>query len=116
MQVPPFCRTILVVICLLTATVNSAAQSQANTGNIEGRVVDSNGASVPGVTVAVTNQETGFTKSVQSNDDGLYKILLLPPGRYKVEASAAKGFAPASFTNVVVTVGGQTPLDIQLSD
>jgi hypothetical protein len=115
MQVPPFCRTILVVICLLTATVNSAAQSQANTGNIEGRVVDSNGASVPGVTVAVTNQETGFTKSVQSNDDGLYKILLLPPGRYKVEASAAKGFAPASFTNVVVTVGGQTPLDIQLS-
>lgn len=115
MRVPPLCRIMLAAICLFAGTANIEAQSQANTGNIEGRVVDSNGASVPAVTVLVTNQETGLTKSVQTNEDGLYRILLLPPGNYKIETSGAQGFAPASFTNVVVTVGGQTPLDIQLS-
>ena len=109
-----------VVLCQLTLLVfsfgmNVFGQSQANTGNIEGRVVDPNGAAVPGVTVTATNEATGFTKSAQANDDGIYRILLLPPGNYKVTTSAAQGFAPATFSNVVVTVGGQTPLDVQLS-
>ncbi|MGH9958598.1 MAG: TonB-dependent receptor, partial [Pyrinomonadaceae bacterium] len=84
------------------------------TGNIEGRVIDPNGAGVPGVTVTATNPETGLAKSSQASDEGLYRISFLQPGRYKVDASGAQGFAPASFNNVIVTVGGQTPLDIQL--
>ncbi len=102
------------VFCLLMFGTASLAQSQATTGNIEGRVMDPNGAAVPGVTVTATNQETSLAKSAQSNDEGLYRISFLQPGRYKVETSGVQGFAPASFGNVVVTVGGHTPLDIQL--
>ena len=115
MRVPPILWMILAAVCLLGGNIESLAQSQANTGNIEGRVLDANRAAVPGVTVTATNQDTGLVKSVETSDDGFYRILLLPPGKYKVETSGAQGFAPASFTNVVVTVGGQTPLDIQLS-
>ena len=50
-----------------------------------------------------------------TNDEGIYRIVFLPPGAYKVETSGAQGFTPATFTNVIVTVGGQTPLDIQLA-
>jgi hypothetical protein len=46
---------------------------------------------------------------------GVMSFVFLPPGAYKVETSGAQGFVPASFTNVIVTVGGQTPLDIQLA-
>lgn len=102
------------LLCLLTFGAVASAQSQATTGNIEGRVSDPNDAAVPGVTVTATNQETSFAKSAQSNDEGLYRLSFLPPGRYKVETGGAQGFAPATFSNVVVTVGGQTPLDIQL--
>jgi hypothetical protein len=77
--------------------------------------VDANAAGVPGVTVTATNLETGLAKSAVGNDEGFYRILLLPPGKYKVDTSGGAGFAPASFTNVIVTVGGQTPLDIQLT-
>ncbi len=38
------------------------AQSQASTGNIEGRVADPQGAAVPNVSVTARNQDTGFEK------------------------------------------------------
>ena len=105
----------LLLALVLLFSVNIFAQSQANTGNIEGRVTDPNAAAVPNVTVAATNLATGLQKSAQTNDEGVYRIVFLPPGAYKVETSGAQGFAPTTFTNVIVTVGGQTPLDIQLA-
>lgn len=108
-------RMCLLIVCLLSVSITVAAQSQANTGNIEGRVTDPNSAAVPNVTVTATNLATGLSKNAVTNDEGIYRIVFLPPGAYKVETSGAQGFVPATFTNVVVTVGGQTPLDIQLA-
>ena len=108
-------RVPLLIATVLSLSLIVLAQSQANTGNIEGRVTDPNAASVPNVTVTATNLATGLQKTAQTNDEGVYRIVFLPPGMYKVETSGAQGFVPANFTNVIVTVGGQTPLDIQLS-
>ena len=108
-------RVPLLLALLLSISVITFAQSQANTGNIEGRVTDPNTASVPNVTVTATNLANGLQKNAVTNDEGVYRIVFLPPGTYKVETSAAQGFTPATFTNVIVTVGGQTPLDIQLA-
>lgn len=108
-------RIPLLLVLFLSIALSINAQSQANTGNIEGRVTDPNAASVPNVTVTATSLATGLQKSAQTNDEGVYRIVFLPPGAYKVETSGAQGFTPATFTNVIVTVGGQTPLDIQLA-
>ena len=108
-------RVPLLLALVLFLSTSIFAQSQANTGNIEGRITDPNGASVPNVTVTATNLANGLQKSAQTNDEGVYRIVFLPPGGYKVETSGAQGFNPAQFTNVIVTVGGQTPLDIQLA-
>lgn len=101
-------------VTLLFATI-AFSQSQSTTGNIEGRVVDANGAVVPGVSLTATNQDTGFTKTATSDSDGNYLFILLPPGNYKVEVGAVKGFAAATYNNVAVTVGAKTPLEITLS-
>ena len=100
---------------LLLAATSAFAQSQATSGNIEGRVLDPNGAAVPGVAVTATNQETGFEKSATTDADGNYRVVLLPPGRYRVVAAGAQGFQGATLENAAVTVGGQTTLDINLS-
>jgi hypothetical protein len=100
------------IILLFAAGV--LAQSQATTGNIEGHVADQNGAVVPNVSVSATNQDTGFGKTVMTDNDGNYIFVLLPPGKYKVEAKAAQGFQPSTFENVPVTVGGKTSLEIVL--
>ncbi|MEP6635764.1 MAG: TonB-dependent receptor [Acidobacteriota bacterium] len=107
-------RLCTLVIALLILTTSAFAQSQATTGNIEGRVLDPKGAVVPGVTVTAFNQATGLEKSVTSDSDGNYLIILLPPGVYAVKTSSPSGFQPASYANVAVNVGGKTPLEITL--
>ncbi len=99
---------------IVLSAIAALAQSQATTGNIEGRVTDPNGAAVPGVTVTATNQETALAKSAETDSEGIYRIIFLPPGKYRVTTTAAQGFAAANFSNVIVTVGGQTPLDMQV--
>lgn len=102
------------ILVVTMFALNVFAQSQAATGNIVGRVVDPNGAAVPGVLVTATNQDTGLEKSTKSDDEGNFRFVLLPPGKYRVTTSAAQGFADARYENVLVTIGGQTPLDVQL--
>ena len=90
------------------------SQSQSTTGNIEGRVADPNGAVVPGIGIIATNQDTGLNRSVNTDSDGNYIFVLLPPGNYRVEVSATKGFAAAKYQNLRVTVGAKSSLDIVL--
>jgi outer membrane receptor protein involved in Fe transport len=109
-----FNRMLLLCASLALATTAAFPQSQATSGNIEGRVLDPNGAAVPGVNVTATNQQTGFEKTATSDEDGNYRLILLPPGTYKIVAAGAAGFQPATLENAIVTVGGQTNIDINL--
>ncbi len=108
-------KTAAFIGSILLFSVAAIAQSQSTSGNIEGRIVDQNGAIVPNVTVVVTNQDTGFGKTVQSDSDGNYIVILLPPGNYRVETTAAQGFGAAKYENLRVTVGAKTSLDITLA-
>src|SRR5438105_3236296 len=81
--------------------LNAMAQSQASTGQISGLVTDTNGAAVPNATVKATSKDTGLERSVTTSGDGLYTIVLLPPGTYTVNATAT-GFAAATIGEVVV--------------
>jgi outer membrane receptor protein involved in Fe transport len=114
-RVPPFFAR-LVVLCLCIGLLAPAAfaQSEATTGNIEGRVLDPNGAVVPNATVTAKNDATGLEKTATTDGEGNYRIILLPPGTYSVRTQTT-GFHAWTGSNVVVTVGGKTPLDIQLA-
>ena len=70
-------RAVLGVICLLLAT---AAHAQVTTADILGRVTDSSGAVLPGVSVTVVNTATRDTRSQTTNDTGDYVFNLLPIG------------------------------------
>ena len=63
-------RLCALAILLLTCTITALAQSQATTGNIEGRVLDPKDAALPGASVTVTNQQTGLEKSTTTDDQG----------------------------------------------
>ena len=61
---------------------------QKSTGDIEGKVTDANGAVVPGVSITVTGLSVGFSRTIQSNSDGEFRIPQLPVGTYKVTTAA----------------------------
>jgi outer membrane receptor protein involved in Fe transport len=104
----------MLVVCACAFGLNASAQSQATTGDIEGRVLDPQEAAVPNATVTATNQATGLEKSATADSEGNYRIILLPPGQYTVRATG-QGFAQTELRDVTVTVGGKTPLEVKLS-
>src|SRR5918912_2926094 len=77
--------------------------AQQTSGNINGRVVDQQGAAVPGVTVTAKNPATGLVRAEVSDAEGLYRINALPVGRYDVSAEL-QGFATMSAKEVEVNV------------
>jgi len=89
---------------VLVLAVPAAAQTQITTGVIEGIVVDSSGAILPGVDVELRNVDTNFTRSLVTDRDGRFVALQLPPGRYTVTFKLAS-FATTVQENVLVTVG-----------
>jgi hypothetical protein len=72
-------------LCLATAL------AQTPLGTVTGLASDASGASVPGVSITLTNQQTGVKRSTVSNESGVYSFPNLQPGAYKLSAEA-KGF------------------------
>ena len=84
-----------VLVCAIAAGTFSAvlsevyfAQSQALNGQIEGTVLDQNKAAVPNAVITVTNIESGATRTVNTDDSGVYRFPLLPLGTYRITAEA----------------------------
>jgi len=89
------------------------AQAQSATATLSGTVVDQNNAVVPGAAITVTNTATGLKRETATNDEGHFTIPLLPPSSYVVRAEHS-GFSPIQIPSVVLNVGDQKALQIQL--
>src|SRR6266545_5623381 len=104
----------LVVLTLLTAfCLLPSALGQSATATLSGTIEDQNKASIPGVLVTIENTGTTLKREATTNDDGSFTVPLLPPGRYVVTARR-DGFAPVQINDVVLNVGDQKGLKIEL--
>ncbi|MCU1298277.1 MAG: hypothetical protein JWO91_2555 [Acidobacteriaceae bacterium] len=74
----------VVVVCLLLGATGLGFAQNTNSGDIRGTATDSSGAVLPGVIVTVTNIDTGATKDMVTNNDGLYDTASILPGRYRI--------------------------------
>ncbi|HEY4764965.1 MAG TPA: TonB-dependent receptor [Candidatus Sulfotelmatobacter sp.] len=104
-----FIRRVL-AFCLLVCIAGPAFSQSTNSGDIRGTVTDPSGAVVPGVTVTVLNLDTGTTKDLVSNSDGLYDTASILPGNYRV-TFRKEGFGklvrgPITLQVGIITVNG----------
>ncbi len=74
---------LLAAFVLLMAAIPALAQNR-NAGEIRGTVLDSSGAAVPGVAVAVTNVNTGVVTTTTTGPAGVYDIPWVETGHYTV--------------------------------
>jgi outer membrane receptor protein involved in Fe transport len=103
----------LCAFCLLLFAVGAQAQT-STTGTIEGTVADTNGAPVPNVTITVSSPNLIRPQSAQSDDEGRYQILNLPPGRYTIGVAATGGFGEFKQENVEVNLSSSSKADVTL--
>jgi hypothetical protein len=106
-------RASIGVLWALLLSVSAFGQSQAANGSIEGTVTDISQGVLPGVTVTITNIETGNERSVTTNADGRYRSLLLPLGRYRVVAELP-GFKKFDQSGIVLQAGQTDVINVVL--
>lgn len=94
------------------AVASALAQNLDNV-IINGRVVDQNGAIIPGAAVSVTLARTGSRRTASADTDGRYRILQIEPGAYVLSASAP-GFARQDREGIAVISGQNLHIDIVL--
>src|SRR5579859_1297722 len=83
-----FVLTAILAACFLFAAF---AVAQSSSGDIYGRVLDSNGDVIPDAEVTLTNQQTGDTRTVKTGNLGDFIFATLQPGAYTVLIKA-QGF------------------------
>jgi hypothetical protein len=101
---------LLATLCLSTLV---SARAQSATATLGGMVVDQNGALVASASVTATNTATGLERRASTSDNGTFTIPLLPPSTYTLLVEH-EGFATARVSEVVLNVGDQKALKIQL--
>ncbi len=88
------------------------AQSQ-NTSQIQGTVQDASGAPIPGAQVKVTQTETGVSRVVNTETDGVYVLPNLPIGPYRLEVSKT-GFSTYVQTGIELQVATNPTIGVSL--
>src|SRR6476619_7920910 len=88
--------------------------AQTTTAELRGTVLDPSSAPVSGAEVTATNVDTGFTRSVSTNDSGGYVIADLPYGNFRITA-VKPGFQQLVRTGVVLNIGDRRTLDFSLA-
>jgi len=97
---------------LLVLTL-SAGFAQIGTSTITGRVVDASGAIVPNVAITILQKTTNFTFQAVTNEDGLYRVLSLQPGAYRITFEAG-GFKKSVRDDIELRTGDTMAVDITM--
>lgn len=79
---------IALLAMLISGFLVGTISAQSGTTGISGTIKDQQGAVVPGATVTLTNPNTGFSRTVTTNDVGNFSFPAISPGTYQIEVRA----------------------------
>jgi hypothetical protein len=85
--------------------------AQMPTATILGVAKDTSGGVLPGVTVTVTNIDTGLTRTLKTGDDGEYRVPELPVGHYEVKGEHP-GFKTVTRNGITLEVTEQAVINM----
>ncbi len=106
-------RTLLAAVVIAAMVFPQGAQAQQLTGAVEGKIVDSSGGVLPGVTIELLNAATGIALTQVSRADGIYAFNAVKPGAYLLKA-ALQGFRGSSL-RVDVALNRSVKADLTLA-
>src|SRR5579871_5534550 len=106
--------TVFALAGVVTVLCSPGARAQSTTATLAGSVVDTSGAAIPAVNIAITNSGTGATRSILSDEAGRFSAPQLSPGAYEITATAP-GMAKLVQTGVTLEVGQEVSLSLKMT-
>ena len=100
-------RLTFLTLFLFTFNLQFVNAQDLDTVTIAGRVVDQNGAVIPGAQIRAN------TRTVTADDQGRYRLIQLEPGIYVIRVSCT-GFATQEFTQIRTTSGQSLLFNVTL--
>jgi len=104
------------VLIALLASTHAFAQGggASSTGTITGKVTDSSGGVLPGVTVNATSPNMMGVQSVVTNTEGIYRFPGVPPGTYTVTYELP-GFNTLKREGIDIRLGFTATINVELT-
>jgi len=101
------------MLAWLAAVFPGLVLGQEYRGRVQGTVLDSSGAAIPGAKVTLINNRTGVEVVRQTNQEGRYLFDLVEPGNYNLTVEQP-GFSKFSLENINVPSRADLTLDATL--
>jgi hypothetical protein len=107
---------LLAVLAVLSFGTSAFAQGggASSTGTIQGRVSDSQGAVLPGVTVTATSPSALGAQTTVTSETGNYRFPAVPPGTYELSFELA-GFNSLKRSGISITLGFTAQVNVELA-
>ena len=103
-----------VVLLVILAGLGGIALGQGTSASLTGLVSDPSGAAIPGATVTITNTDTNYSQTVQTDGTGVYLFRPLPPGPYRLAINAG-GFEKYLQSGIVLSTSLAATQDVHLT-
>jgi hypothetical protein len=100
-------------VLVFTSTGFAQGGGASVTGSINGRVADSSGAVLPGVTATVTSPSMMGAQTSVTDANGTYRFPALPPGTYTITYELS-GFNTLKRENIQIAMGFTATVNVEL--
>jgi hypothetical protein len=108
------CTRLVSLIAVLSFVAVMPKLFAAVTGSISGTAHDAQGAVLPGVTVTLTNTQTGVVHTTLTDSVGFYNFSVIPVGSYNVDFERT-GFKNFQQTGITINVDTAARIDADLT-
>ena len=103
-----------IFIFLFLAIFSHLSFGQGTDASIYGKVLDEKGESVPGATIRIRNESTGFQSGTMSNVQGEYFLQQLPLGKPYTITISFVGYQSLKFSDYALNQGDRLKIDAKL--
>jgi hypothetical protein len=101
------------LVCLTVLACSLHGFGQQTLGSMNGTIVDTSGAAVPGATVTVTDSAINYSTSTTTSGTGFYQVFNLPIGTYSVKVTHG-GFETTEYKGIAIQEARATTVNATL--
>ncbi|RZK25033.1 MAG: carboxypeptidase regulatory-like domain-containing protein, partial [Flavobacterium sp.] len=101
---------------ILFTLIGSNAFGQSTDASVNGKITDEKGSGIPGASIVLRNESTGFRTVTSTGKDGSYSLIQLPLGKPYTLTVTYIGYPKQVKTDFALNQGDHIMADFKLTE